>query len=183
MSRADNFGSVRRMLIAYRGHSPRTDPTAYIQESARLIGDVTIAAQSSVWFNVVIRADVHPVRIGARTNIQDNSTVHVTGGRWATIIGDDVTVGHAVVLHGCRVGNRCLIGIGAIVLDGVEIADDCLIAAGSLLTPGTTVPPQHLVMGSPAKVVRALRPDELAHLRESALNYVAHAASYQAQRI
>jgi carbonic anhydrase/acetyltransferase-like protein (isoleucine patch superfamily) len=171
------------MLITYEGQTPRVDPSAYVQRSAQLIGDVVIGAQSSVWFNVVIRGDVHAVRIGARTNIQDNSTLHVTGGRWATAIGDDVTVGHAVVLHGCDVGNRCLIGIGAIVLDGVAIADDCLIGAGSLLTPGTKVPARSLVMGRPAKVVRPLRPDELAHLKESALNYVAHAASYQRQQI
>jgi carbonic anhydrase/acetyltransferase-like protein (isoleucine patch superfamily) len=171
------------MLIAYDGQSPQIDPTAYVQASAQLVGDVMLGAQSSVWFNVVIRGDVHPVRIGARTNIQDNSTVHVTGGRWATIVGDEVTVGHAAVLHGCRVGNRCLVGIGAIVLDGVEIADDCLVGAGSLITPGTTVPPQSLVMGSPAKVVRPLRADELAHLKQSALRYVEHAASYRAQRL
>ena len=171
------------MLIAYHGHSPQLDPSTYVQPSAQIIGDVIIGAQSSVWFNVVIRGDVQPIRIGARTNIQDNSTVHVTRGRWATIIGDDVTAGHAVVLHGCRVGNRCLIGIGAIVLDGVEIGDDCLIAAGSLLTPGTKVPPQSLVMGHPAKVVRRLRAEELAHIEESALHYVAHAADYRAQQI
>ena len=171
------------MLITYHGHCPQIDPTAYVQPSAQLVGDVVLGAQSSVWFNVVIRGDVHPVRIGARTNIHDNSTVHVTGGRWATIIGDEVTVGPAVVLHGCRVGHRCLVGLGAVVLDGVEIADECLIGAGSLVTPGTKGPPRSLVMGSPAKVVRALRTDELAHLEQSALNYVEHAASYLAQGI
>jgi len=171
------------MLIPYDGRAPQIDPTAYVQASAQLVGDVVLGPQSSVWFNVVIRGDVHPVRIGTRTNIQDNSTLHVTGGRWATIIGDDVTVGHAVVLHGCRVGNRCLVGIGAIVLDGAEIGDDCLIAAGSLVTPGTVVTIGSLVMGRPAKVVRPLRADELAHLKQSALNYVAHAASYRAQGI
>ena len=171
------------MLISYQGRAPQIDLTAYVHQSAQLVGDVLIGAQSSVWFNVVIRGDVYPIRIGARTNIQDNSTVHVTGGRWETIVGDDVTVGHAVVLHGCRIGNRCLVGIGAIVLDGVEIADDCLIAAGSLITPGTKVPPETLVMGSPAKVVRSLHADELAHLKESAMNYVAHAASYRIQQI
>jgi len=171
------------MLIPYHGHSPQIDPSAYVQQSAQIIGDVVIGAQSSVWFNVVIRGDVHPIRIGARTNIQDNSTVHVTSGRWATIIGDDVTAGHAVVLHGCRIGDRCLIGIGAIIMDGVEIGDDCLIGAGSLLTPGTKVPSQSVVMGSPARVVRPLRAEELARLKESAGHYVAHAANYRAQKI
>ena len=171
------------MLITYNGATPQVDPTAYVQKSAQLIGDVTIGAQSSVWFNVVIRGDVHFIRIGARTNIQDNSTVHVTAGRWPTVIGDDVTVGHGVIVHGCRVGDRCLIGMGAIVMDGVEIGDDCLVAAGSLVTPGTTIPPGQLLRGSPAKVSRPLRSEELAQLRQSAANYAAHAASYLTQGI
>jgi carbonic anhydrase/acetyltransferase-like protein (isoleucine patch superfamily) len=166
------------MLIRYGDHTPRVDPRAYVQASAQVVGDVVIGAQSSVWFNVVIRGDVYPIRIGARTNIQDNSTIHVTGGRWATTIGDEVTVGHGVILHGCRVADRCLIGIGAIVLDGAEIESDCLVAAGSLVAPGTRIPSGHLSKGSPAKVARPLRPDELAHLQRSAANYVEHAASY-----
>jgi carbonic anhydrase/acetyltransferase-like protein (isoleucine patch superfamily) len=166
------------MLITYGDHTPRIDPSAYIQVSAQVIGDVEIGAQSSVWFNVVIRGDVYPIRVGTRTNIQDNSTIHVTGGEWSTTIGDEVTVGHGVILHGCRVADRCLIGIGAIVLDGVDIESDCLIAAGSLVAPGTRIPSGHLAKGSPAKVARPLRPDELAHLKESSANYVEHAASY-----
>ncbi len=170
------------MIIAYGEQVPRIDATAYIQASAQIIGDVEIGAQSSVWFNVVIRADVYPIRIGARTNIQDNSTIHVTGGRWATMIGTGVTVGHGVILHGCHIADRCLIGIGAIVLDGVEIESDCLVAAGSLVAPGTRIPMGHLAKGSPAKVARALRPDELAHLKQSAANYVEHAAAYRVHR-
>ena len=166
------------MIIAFDGRVPQIDPTAWVQASAQVIGDVVIGAQSSVWFNVVIRGDVYPIHIGARTNIQDNSTVHVTGGQWSTTIGDEVTVGHGVILHGCRIADRCLIGIGAIILDGVEIESDCLIAAGSLLAPGTRIPSGHLAKGSPAKVARALRPDELEHLKQSAANYVQHAASY-----
>ena len=169
------------MIITYGEHTPRIDPSAYIQASAQVIGDVEIGAHSSVWFNVVIRGDVYPIRIGARTNIQDNSTIHVTGERWATCIGDDVTVGHGVILHGCRVADRCLIGIGAIVLDGAEIEADCLIAAGSLVAPGTRIPPGHLAKGSPARTARPLRPDELAHLKQSAANYVEHAAAYRGQ--
>ena len=171
------------MLIAYGGHRPQVDPTAYVQASAQIIGDVHLGPQSSVWFNTVIRGDVHHVRIGARTNIQDNSTVHVTTGRWATIVGDDVTVGHGVILHGCRVGNGCLVGIGSIVLDGAEIGENCLIAAGSLVTPGTFILPGHLVMGRPAKAARPLTPDELAHLHEAAHLYVAHAQRYRDQGI
>ena len=169
------------MLLAYRGCVPQIDPSAYVHGSAQVIGDVHIGAQSSVWFNVVIRGDVHHIRIGARTNIQDNSTLHVTRDRWPTQVGDDVTVAHAVILHGCRVGNRCLIGMGAIVMDGVEIGDDCLVAAGALVTPGTKIPSGHLVLGRPAAVTRPLRPDELAYLRQSAANYAAHAASYREQ--
>jgi carbonic anhydrase/acetyltransferase-like protein (isoleucine patch superfamily) len=167
------------MIMAFDGQVPQIDPTAWVQSSAQVIGDVAIGAQSSVWFNVVIRGDVYPIRIGARTNIQDNSTVHVTGGQWPTTIGDEVTVGHGVILHGCRIADRCLIGIGAIILDGVEIESDCLIAAGSLVTPGTRIPSGHLAKGSPAKVARPLRPEELAHLKQSAANYVQHAESYR----
>ena len=166
------------MLIAYGDHTPRIDPSAYVHASAQVIGDVEIGAQSSVWFNAVIRGDVYPIRIGVRSNIQDNSTIHVTGGRWTTTVGDEVTVGHGVILHGCRIADRCLIGIGAIVLDGVEIESDCVIAAGALVPPGTRIPSGNLAKGSPAKVVRRLRPDELAHLKQSAANYVEHAASY-----
>lgn len=171
------------MLLPYEGRRPQIDPSAYVQRSAQIIGDVVIGAQSSVWFNAVIRGDVHHIRIGVRTNVQDNATLHVTGRRWPTLVGDDVTVGHAVILHGCRIGNRCLIGMGAIVMDGVELGDDCLVAAGALVTPGTQIPAGHLVLGRPAAVTRPLRPDELASLRESAENYVAHAASYRAQEI
>ena len=169
------------MLLAYQGKTPQIDPTAYVQQSAHIIGDVVIGAQASVWFNVVIRADVHHIRIGARTNIQDHSTLHVTRDRWPTIVGQDVTVAHGVILHGCRIADRCLIGMGAIVLDGVEIAEDCLVAAGALLTPAMKIPRGHLVLGSPAKVARSLRADELEHLKQSALNYVGYAASYRAQ--
>ena len=171
------------MLLAYQGRHPQIDASTYVQASAQVIGDVHIGAQSSVWFNVVIRGDVHRIRIGVRTNIQDNSTLHVTRDRWPTEVGDDVTVAHAVILHGCRIGNRCLIGMGAIVMDGAEIGDDCLVAAGALVTPGTKVPPGHLVMGRPAAATRLLRPDELAYLKQSAANYAAHAASYREQGI
>jgi len=167
------------MLIAFQGRLPQVDASAYIQESAQIIGDVVIGAQASIWFNVVIRGDVHHIRIGARSNIQDNSTVHVTKGRWPTLVGDDVTVGHGVILHGCTIGNRCLIGMGAIVMDGVEIGDDCMVAAGSLVTPGTKVPAGQMVIGSPAKVPRALRAAELTHLRDSAQGYVERAALYK----
>lgn len=168
------------MLIALPAAAPRVDPTAYVVGSAQVIGDAQIGPQSSVWFNAVIRADVYPVRIGARTNIQDNATVHVTRGRHATLIGDDVTVGHNAVLHGCTVGDRCLIGIGAIVLDRCTIGDDCLIGAGALLTPGTAIEPGHVVLGAPARAVRPISDAEREHIRQSAMGYVANAERYRA---
>ena len=171
------------MLIPYGNHRPKLDTTAYVQNSAQIIGDVAIGAQSSVWFNVVIRGDVHHIRIGVRSNIQDNSTLHVTAGTWPTLVGDDVTVGHGVILHGCRVGNRCLIGMGAIVMDDAEIGDDCLVAAGALVTPGSRMPAGQLIVGSPAKAVRLLRDDERGRLLQSAQNYVAHAVEYRKQGI
>jgi len=168
------------MLITYGGIAPRVDPSAYIQSSARVIGDVHIGAESSVWFNAVVRGDVHPIRIGARTNVQDNATLHVTGGRWATHVGDGVTIAHAVVLHGCRVGNHCLIGIGAIVMDGCEIGDECLVAAGALVTPNKRVPAGELWAGSPARKLRDLSPDERATLTFTAKAYAAFAQEHRA---
>jgi len=172
-------GIVRGMVIALPGAAPRIDPTAYIHSSAHVIGDVHVGAESSVWFHTVVRGDVHSVRIGQRTNIQDNATVHVTRDRHATVIGDEVTVGHNAVVHGCTIGNRCLIGIAAVVLDGCVIGDDCLIGAGALLTPGTTMPAGQLVLGCPARVVRPLTDAERHSLIQSAANYVANAARYR----
>jgi carbonic anhydrase/acetyltransferase-like protein (isoleucine patch superfamily) len=174
---------VPSMLIRHDGIAPRIDPSAYVHSSAQVIGDVHIGAQSSVWFNAVIRGDVYHVRIGARTNVQDNSTIHVTTNCWATTVGDDVTIGHNVVLHGCAIGNRCLVGIGAIVLDGCEIGDDCIVAAGSVVTPGTKVEAGQLLLGSPARAVRRLEESELEHLLASAGNYVANAERYRRQGI
>ena len=171
------------MLIALEALRPHVDPTAYVQSSAQVIGDVHLGPDTSVWFNVVLRADGFPIRIGARSNVQDNSTVHVATGRHPTLVGEDVTVGHNVVLHGCTVGDRCLIGIGAIVLDRCVIGDDCMVGAGALVTPGTIIPAGHLALGSPAKVVRPLSDAERAHIAQSARNYVANAARYRAQGV
>ncbi len=168
------------MITDFRGRSPAIDPSAFIADSAIVIGDVAIGPQASVWFYSVVRGDVQPIRIGARTNIQDHATVHVTSGRFGTTLGDDVTVGHGVVLHGCVIGDRTLVGIGAIVLDGAEIGDDCLVGAGALVTPQTRIAPGHLVLGSPAQAVRALTSAERAELRASAARYVHHAAEYRA---
>ena len=171
------------MIIPFDGKRPQMDPSVYAHSSAQILGDVQMGADSSVWLNTVIRGDVNYIRIGSRTNVQDNSTIHVTGRLWPTIIGDEVTVGHGVILHGCTVGNRCLIGIGAIVLDGCEIGEDCMIGAGSLVTPRSSIPPRHLVLGHPARVVRPLDSREIEELKESAAIYVGHAQHFRSQDI
>lgn len=166
------------MLKSFRGISPQVASTAFIVETAALIGDVTVGEQSSIWFNVVVRGDVNYIRIGERTNIQDGSVVHVTHKTHPTLIGDDVTIGHNVTLHGCRIGNRCLIGMGAIVMDDAEIGDDAMIAAGALVVPGTVVPSGTLFAGSPAKQKRLLTEAEIAGLKKSAENYLGYTRSY-----
>jgi carbonic anhydrase/acetyltransferase-like protein (isoleucine patch superfamily) len=142
---------------------------------------VEIGADSSLWFGAIVRGDVNSIRIGARTNVQDHSVVHVTNRTHPTSIGDDVTLGHRVTLHGCTVKDRCIIGIGAVILDGAVVGEESMVAAGTLVPPGMVVPPRTLVMGSPAKVKRELTPAEVAHLRQSAENYVRYARQYVAE--
>ncbi len=171
------------MILAFRGVTPAIDATAHVVTNAVVIGDVTIGPESSVWFNAVIRGDVHAIRIGARTNVQDHVTVHVFAGRSPTVIGDDVTIGHRAVVHGCTIGSRTLVGIGAIVLDGAEVGEDCLVGAGAVVTPRTRIPAGQLVLGTPAKAVRALSAAERAELVASAERYVRYAAEYRAAGI
>ena len=171
------------MIAALGDRVPAVDPTAFVADSAVVIGDVVIGPDASLWFHAVLRGDVERIRIGARPNIQDNATVHVTRERWPTLVGDGVTVGHAAVLHGCTVGDHCLIGIGTIVLDGVEIGTECLVGAGTLVTPGTKVPPRSLVLGSPARRVRELSADEVARLHASADGYLEHVRRYRAHGV
>ena len=169
-------------LRTFKGRSPRVHASCFVEDSAQLVGDVELGEASSVWFNCVLRGDVHAIRIGRRTNIQDLSLVHVTGERFGTTIGDDVTVGHHVTLHGCTLGNRILIGMGAILLDGSSVADDAMVGAGALVTPGTHIPSGMLALGSPARVVRPLNDAERAFLLTSARNYVRNAADHLASR-
>ncbi|HEX8137429.1 MAG TPA: gamma carbonic anhydrase family protein [Pyrinomonadaceae bacterium] len=166
------------MIRPFRGIHPQIAPTAFIEESAQIIGDVQIGAESSVWFNAVVRGDVFHIRIGERTNIQDGTVVHVSTGTHATILEDEVTVGHNVTLHGCYVERGSLIGIGAIVMDGVRVGSESLVAAGSLLTPGTQIPPRSLVMGSPARVKRPLTDEEVAGLKQFWRNYIEYTRIY-----
>ncbi len=163
----------------YDGKAPRLAASVFLAEGSVVTGDVEIGEGSSLWFGTVVRGDVNWIRIGARTNVQDQSVVHVSGGTHPTVVGDDVTVGHRAVLHGCTVRDRCLVGIGAVVLDGAVIGPDAMVGAGSLVPPGMVVPPGKLALGSPAKVKRDLTPDELAFLRTSAERYAGYAARYQ----
>jgi len=160
------------MIRPFRGTHPRIHPTAFIEESAQVIGDVHVGEEASVWFNSVVRGDVYYIRIGNRTNIQDGTVIHVSTGTHATVLEDEVTVGHNVTLHGCHVERGSLIGIGAVLMDGVRVGTKSLVAAGSLLTPGTLVPPRSLVMGSPARVKRPLTDEEVAGLDVFWQNYV-----------
>lgn len=168
------------VLRPHRGRLPVVDPSAFIDESAQVVGDVEIGAESSVWMNAVIRGDVHRIRIGRRTNVQDGTVVHVMQGTHPTRIGDDVTIGHGALVHGCTIGDRVLVGMGAIILTGAVIGDDSIVAAGTLVTEGTVVPPRSMVMGSPGKVRRSLSDEEVAFLVESADNYVRYRLEYQA---
>ena len=143
-----------------------------------VVGDVTIGPDTSVWFGSVVRGDVHAVRIGARTNLQDQCVVHVTRDRFPTWIGDEVTVGHRATVHGCTVRDGALVGIAAVVLDGAEVGEEALVGAGALVPPGAKIPPRHLARGVPARVVRPLREDELRRQRERALEYVETARAY-----
>jgi carbonic anhydrase/acetyltransferase-like protein (isoleucine patch superfamily) len=166
------------MLRPYRGRTPVVDPSAYVDVSAQVIGDVTIGAESSVWMNVVIRGDVNVIRIGARTNIQDGSVVHVMHDTHPTRIGDDVTVGHGALVHGCTVHDRVLVGMGAILLNGAVVGEDSIVAAGSLVTEGTEIPPRSMVMGRPARVKRPLSEAEVASILDYARNYVRYRLDY-----
>ena len=166
------------MIRTYQGIRPKIAESAFIEETAVVIGDVVIGDESSVWFNTVIRGDVHYIRIGNRTNIQDLCVVHVSHDIYPTTLGDEVTVGHDVVLHGCTVKDRVLVGMGAILMDGVVIGEDCIVGAGALITQQTVVPPKSLILGSPAKIKRSVTDKELVWIRESAQNYVHYAKQY-----
>ena len=166
------------MLRTYKGITPTVAADAYVDQSAQVIGDVHVGAESSVWMNVVIRGDVHRIRIGRRTNIQDLTMVHVMRDTHPTTIGDEVTVGHSAVLHGCTIEDRCLIGMAAILLNGVHVGHDSIVAAGTLLPEGAVVPPRSLVMGRPGQVKRELTDEEVAEIRWYADNYVTYRLDY-----
>jgi carbonic anhydrase/acetyltransferase-like protein (isoleucine patch superfamily) len=167
------------MIRPFRGVHPQIHPTAYVDPSAQVIGDVQLGEEASIWCNCTVRGDIHYIRIGDRSNVQDNSVIHVRNGTHPTILESEVTVGHSVTLHGCYVERGCLIGIGAILLDDVRIGELSLVAAGSLVSPGTIIPPRSLVMGFPAKVKRPLTDEEVAGLEVFWKNYVEYTREYR----
>jgi carbonic anhydrase/acetyltransferase-like protein (isoleucine patch superfamily) len=167
------------MVHPYRGVLPKVHPSAFVEASAHVIGDVELGEESSVWFNTVIRGDVSHVRVGRGTNLQDGTVVHVNRRGAPTLLEDYVTVGHAARLHGCHVKSNCLIGIGAIVLDGVVLEEDCLVGAGAVVSPGTKVPRGSVLMGAPARVKRQVTAADLELIRRSARNYIALGAEYR----
>ena len=170
------------MLRPYRNVVPTIDPSAYVDESAQVIGDVVVGAESSIWLNAVVRGDVNYIRIGRQSNLQDGVIVHVNHQpSYPTIVGERVTVGHTAILHGCVVEDRCLIGMGAILLNGSHVGSDSIVAAGTLVPERTVIPPRSLVMGSPGKVRRALTDAELAFILEGAANYVRYRLEYMDQ--
>lgn len=168
-------------MRAYRGVSPRIDPTAWIAPGAVVVGDVEIGRDSSIWYGTLLRGDVHAIRIGCRTNLQDGSIVHVTADRFPCVIGDEVTVGHRAVVHGCTVDAGAMIGIGAIVLDGARVEEEAWVAAGALVPPGAVVAARTLVQGVPAREARVLGTAERAAQRERTLRYVETARHHAAE--
>jgi carbonic anhydrase/acetyltransferase-like protein (isoleucine patch superfamily) len=169
-------------IRAFRGKRPVIAPSAYIDPASVIIGDVTIGEDSSVWPMCVIRGDVYHIRIGARTNIQDGSVLHVMRNEWELILGDEVTVGHSATLHGCRIESLCLIGMGAIILNGAVIGAGSIVAAGALIPERTVIPPRSLVMGAPGKVKSTLTELHLASIRDYAQRYVEYGKVYKDEK-
>jgi gamma-carbonic anhydrase len=165
-------------LISARGKAPLISKDVFIADGAKIISDVTIGENSSVWYNTTLRGDVMPIVIGSETNIQDGSTLHGTFGKHACIVGDRVTIGHNVILHGCKIGNSTLIGMGSIVMDGAVVPDHCVVGAGSLVTEGKIFEPYSLIVGRPAVFKRRLNDDEIKFLEQSADNYILYKSWY-----
>lgn len=166
------------MRLPYNGIVPNVDGSAFIAEGVKLIGDVTVGAESSIWFNTVLRGDLAPIIIGSRTNIQDGSIGHVNQNQ-PLIVEDEVSVGHGAIIHGCRIGRGTLIGMGAIVLNGAEIGEYALVGAGSIVTENKKIPPYTLVLGSPAKVIRELTEADLERMKRTTESYVLRGREYR----
>lgn len=167
------------MIKIFDGATPRIAGDVFVADTAAVIGRVNIGAGSSIWYGAVLRGDVMAIEVGEATSIQDNAVIHVTGGVSGTVVGSRVTVGHGAIIHACTVGSDCIIGMGSVVLDRVVIGAHCIIGAGSVVTPGTNIPDGSLVIGSPARVKRAITPEERMWIAESANHYVALGAKYR----
>jgi gamma-carbonic anhydrase len=174
-------------LLTFEGKAPAIDPSAFVAPGARLIGDVVLGPEANIWYNCVLRGDMNRIRIGARTNVQDGSVIHVDPPRpggpaegYPALIGDDVLIGHMAMVHGCVLHDRAFVGLGSIVMDGCEIASDAMLAAGAMLTPGKRIPSGQLWAGRPAKYVRDLTAADLAGMRIGVAHYVALAKRHAA---
>lgn len=173
---------MSKNLIPVRGFTPKLDKDVYLAPNAFLIGDVEVGEKASIWFNVTVRGDVMPIRIGREANIQDGSVLHGTYGKFGCNVGERVTVGHLVTLHGCSIGRETLVGMGCTVMDNAQIGEQCLIGAGSLVTEGMKIPARHLAFGRPAKVIRPLNSEEIESLRLSADNYLLYKSWYEPEK-
>ncbi|MBX7231842.1 MAG: gamma carbonic anhydrase family protein [Bdellovibrionales bacterium] len=165
--------------MTVRGKSPQIGKGTFLAPSADIVGDCQIGNNCSIWFHVVLRGDVMPILIGDETNIQDGTTVHGTFGQAQAVIGRRVTVGHNVILHGCHIGDLCLIGMGSVIMDHAKISNRCIVGAGSLVTENSVFPEGHLILGRPAKVIRPLNEKELGFLEQSAKNYLLYKSWYE----
>lgn len=170
------------MLYPFGGHAPVVPETAFVAPGARIIGDVVLGEDVSIWFSAVLRGDVNFIRVGPRSNLQDGVVVHVNAGAESTTVEEEVTVGHQAILHGCHLGRRSLIGMGSVVLDGVSVGEEAMVAAGAVVPPGLEVPPRVLVRGVPGRVARPLTDAEIAHLADSAARYVELKDQYLRER-
>lgn len=168
------------IVRSFGGKHPQIGRDVFLAENCVLIGDVVVGDESSIWYSTVLRGDVYSIRIGARTNLQDGTVVHVTSGEFSTAIGDDCTVGHAAIVHGCTIEDRCLIGMGSTILDGARVGRGSVVGAGALITPGTNIPPNSLVLGAPARVVRPVNPREREMIEYGGAHYVELARRYLA---
>ena len=177
-ARPSAVNRAHALILPYQGRLPTIPDSCWLMGAVQIVGDVTFGEQCSVFFGTVIRGDVNRITIGARTNVQDNSVLHVTYKQHALTIGSEVTIGHRVLLHGCTVEDRCLIGMGAIIMDGAVIGEGSFVGAGAVVKEGMIVPPRSLVVGLPAVVKRATSDAEYARIRQSARNYVGYCMGY-----
>ncbi len=169
------------MLLTYGSHAPVVPSSAFVAPGAAVIGDVVLGEDVSIWFQAVLRGDINRIRVGDRSNLQDGTVVHVNQGAEPTLVAEEVTVGHQAILHGCKLGRRCLVGMGSVVLDGVSVGEESMVAAGAVVPPGLRIPPRVLVRGVPARIARPLTGSEIEHLARSAKNYVELKDGYLAE--